>query len=148
MKNPNLEISKNGRIRIHVPMQLKHKEGRKVIIAPKALDGDIPGAPVSEQEAILRAIAMSWEWVELLESGKVESVTELSEKMKFSWSYTKRILSLVNLAPKVVEAIVYGREPDGLSLQKLVTGFPDDWDEQWKMLGFETKEPAFLPETT
>ena len=53
--------------------------------------------------------------------------------MKFSWSYTKRILSLVNLAPKIVEAIVYGREPDGLSLQKLVTGFPDDWDEQKKM---------------
>ena len=137
MKSPNLEISRDGRIRIHVPMQLKHKEGRKVIIAPRALDGDIPGAPVSEQEAILRAIATSWEWTELLESGKVASVTELAEKMKFSWSYTKRILSLVNLAPKIVEAIVYGREPDGLSLQKLVTGFPDDWDEQWKMLGFK-----------
>ena len=29
MKSPNLEISRDGRIRIHVPMQLKHKEGRK-----------------------------------------------------------------------------------------------------------------------
>jgi hypothetical protein len=137
MKNPNLEISQDGRIRIHVPMQLKHKGGRKVIIVPSALDGDIPGAPVTEQEAVLRAIAKSWEWAELLESGKIATVTELAEKMKFSWSYTKRILSLINLSPKIVEAIVYGREPDGLSLQKLVTGFPDDWEEQRKMLGFK-----------
>jgi len=137
MMNPNLGISEDGCISIHVPMRLKHKAGRKVVIAPKALDGDIPGAPSTEQETILRAIATSWEWAALLESGQVENVTELARTLKFSFQYTKRILSLVNLSPDVVEAIVYGREPDGLSLQKLVTGFPDDWEEQGLSFGFE-----------
>jgi len=102
-------------------MRLKHEAGRKVVIAPKALDGDIPGAPSPEQDAIMLAIATSGEWAALIESGQVESVTELARRVKFSFQYTKRILSLVNLTPEIVEAIVYGREPDGLSLQKLVT---------------------------
>lgn len=135
MMNPNLDISEEGHIRIHVPMRLKHKAGRKVVIAPKALDGDIPGAPSTEQETILRAIATAWEWAALLESGQVESVTELARKVKFSYQYTMRILSLVNLSPEIVEAIFYGREPDGLSLQKLVNGFPDDWEEQGQAFG-------------
>jgi len=139
MMNPNLGISEDGGIRIHVPMRLKHKAGRKVVIAPKALDGDIPGAPSAKQEAILTAIATSWEWAELVESGQVENVTELARKVKFGYPYTMRILSLVNLSPDVVEAIVYGREPDGLSLQRLVTGFPDDWEEQGRKMGFATK---------
>lgn len=136
MMNPNLGISEDGHIRIHVPMRLKHKAGRKVVIAPKALDGDIPGAPSSLQEIILRAIATSWEWAALIESGQVENVTELARKVKFGYPYTMRILSLANLSPEIVEAIVYGREPDGLSLQKLVTGFPDDWEEQGRKMGF------------
>ena len=108
MMNPNLDISEEGHIRIHVPMRLKHKAGRKVVIAPRALDGDIPGAPSAKQEAILTAIATSWEWAALVESGQVENVTELARKLKFSFQYTKRILSLVNLSPEIVEAIVYG----------------------------------------
>ena len=90
----------------------------------------------TEQEVILRAIATSWEWAALIESGQVATVTELARTLKFSFQYTKRILSLVNLSPGVVEAIVYGREPDGLSLQRLVNGFPDDWEEQGQKLRF------------
>ena len=68
------------------------------------------------------------------------TVTELARKVKFGYPYTMRILSLVNLSPEIVEAIVYGREPDGISRQKLVNGFPDDWEEQGKKLGFEEND--------
>lgn len=110
-----------------------------MVIAPSALDGDIPGAPSAKQKAILTAIATSWEWAALLESCQVENVTELARRVKFGYPYTMRILSLVNLSPDVIEAIVYGREPDGLSLQKLVPGFPNDWEEQGRKLGFAGK---------
>ena len=68
----------------------------------------------------------------------MESVTKLARKVKFGYPYTMRILSLVNLSPDVIEAIVYGRETDGLSLQKLVTGFPDDWEEQGQRFGTDS----------
>ena len=48
-----------------------------------------------------------------------------------------RILSLVNLAPDIVEAIVYGRKPDGLSLAQIFEGLQDEWEKQRKVLGFD-----------
>lgn len=45
------------------------------------------------------------------------------------------------LAPDIVTAIVNGEEPDKLSLEKLVSGFPEDWQEQKKMFGFKHEVP-------
>lgn len=40
------------------------------------------------------------------------------------------------LAPDIVEAIVEGREPSGLSLEKLVKRMPVVWAEQREGFGF------------
>ena len=45
-------------------------------------------------------------------------------------SYVRRILALASLAPDIVEAIVEGREPSGLSLARLVKEMPMGWEEQ------------------
>jgi len=41
-----------------------------------------------------------------------------------------RMLRLTSLAPDIVEAILRGDEPDGLSLEKLRKNLPVRWDEQ------------------
>jgi hypothetical protein len=41
-----------------------------------------------------------------------------------------RILKLTTLAPEIVEAIINGEEPDGLSLARLNRSFPEEWREQ------------------
>jgi len=51
-------------------------------------------------------------------------------------SYVGRILQMANLAPQIIEAIMKGTEPDGLSLQKLNKPFQEEWQEQKEMLGF------------
>jgi len=48
-------------------------------------------------------------------------------------SYVGRHLNLALLAPDIVEAIVMGREPDGLSLEKLCR-LPVAWEEQRQAL--------------
>ena len=45
-----------------------------------------------------------------------------------------RILRLTLLAPDLIEAILDGTEPDGLSLEKLYR-LPVEWDEQRRALG-------------
>ena len=45
-------------------------------------------------------------------------------------------MRLTLLAPDIVEAIVAGREPSGLSLEKLVKAMPVGWEEQRVRLGF------------
>ena len=135
----SIDIAGNGNLLIHVPMKLKRKAGRKIVLAPEALDGAVPGATGPVQNSMVEAIAKAYEWAAMLESGEVENVSVLARKVKLCWAYVMRILSLVNLAPDIVEAIVYGREPDGLSLARIFDGFPDDWEEQRKVLGFENR---------
>ena len=45
-------------------------------------------------------------------------------------THVGRTLRLSSLAPDIVEAILRGDEPDGLSLEKLRKNLPVRWDEQ------------------
>ena len=45
-------------------------------------------------------------------------------------SYVARTLQLASLAPDIVEMVVEGNAPNGLSLRRLMKGFPIRWDEQ------------------
>ena len=38
----------------------------------------------------------------------------------------------------IVEALINGEEPNGLSLAKLTQSFPEDWAEQRRQFGFVT----------
>ena len=49
-------------------------------------------------------------------------------------SYVARLLRLTLLAPDIVEAILMGREPDGLTLEQLYR-LPVAWEEQRRELG-------------
>ena len=50
--------------------------------------------------------------------------------------YVTRVLGLNNLAPDIVEAIVAGTEPDGLSIAQIMKNIPEDWNEQRRLYGF------------
>ncbi len=70
----------------------------------------------NNRRCLLHAIALAWRWNEELCAGKFKNVSELARTLKQSAAYTGRILALSNLAPSIVEAIVYGDIPNGLSL--------------------------------
>ena len=46
-----------------------------------------------------------------------------------------RSLSLVNLAPDLIEAILDGTESKNLTISALRKGIPEDWDEQRRIFG-------------
>ena len=43
--------------------------------------------------------------------------------------------NMITLAPDIMEAIINGEEPDGLSLAKLTRTFPEEWREQRRLFG-------------
>ena len=65
-----------------------------------------------------------------MESGKFSSVIELAQHLKSDRSNVVRTLSLVNLAPDIITAIMTGKAPETLALTKLIYGFPESWQEQ------------------
>ena len=63
------------------------------------------------------------------------TVSELAAKVNQERAFLFRSLSLVNLTPDIIEAILNGKETSSLPLSKLPKGFPEDWAEQRKCLG-------------
>jgi site-specific DNA recombinase len=63
---------------------------------------------------------------------------EIAEQENLSTSYVIRYFRLAFLAPDIVEAIVEGRQPPGISVRKLTNNkkLPSDWAEQRRLLNF------------
>ena len=78
---------------------------------------------------------ISHQYQKYLESGKGESVTDLAQKEHIDRAFLFRSLSLVNLAPDIINLILDGREPKTTTLNKLRKGFPEDWEEQRNFFG-------------
>ena len=129
-RKPTIDVADNGNLQIHIPMLIRRMRGRKQIISPQALDWEVPGAAEPIQAAVIQALARAFSWAEILESGQVKSISELARSLEVDGSYVTRILKLTTLAPDILEAIINGEEPDGLSLAKLIRSFPDEWSEQ------------------
>jgi len=78
-------------------------------------------------------IAKGHLWQAQLESGEYASVEDLAHAVGCDRTYVGRMLRLTSLAPDIIEAILRGDEPDGLSLEKLRKNLPVRWDEQRKV---------------
>ena len=135
---PTLTLTGTGNLRIHIPMRIRRMRGRKMIFAPQALDGGVPDSPSEVQGAVVQALARAFSWLDAIESGAVSSVSDLAKALDMDNSYMVRILKLTTLVPDIIEAILNGEEPSGLSLARLVRTFPTDWERQRVLFGFTT----------
>jgi len=66
----------------------------------------------------------------------LRTISELARTLNVDGSYVTRILKMTTLSPDIVEAIINGEEPNGLSLARLTRSFPEEWSEQRSLLGF------------
>ncbi|MBR2427597.1 MAG: hypothetical protein IKB16_12745 [Lentisphaeria bacterium] len=73
-----------------------------------------------KQQSLLRAIRNGQRWMEMLINGEAKNITDLAAKLDLKPPYVTRVLGLNNLAPDIVEAIVNGAEPDGLSIAQIM----------------------------
>jgi len=72
----------------------------------------------------------------LLETGVFATVEEIAAAEKINASYVGRVLRLTLLAPDIVEAILDGRQPAGLTLAALMRPFAVGWRGQLMAIGF------------
>jgi hypothetical protein len=125
-------------INISIPMQLKRRAGRKEIIVPHGLE--FASSDKSDyHRSFVTALAQAQRWQALLDSGKYRSTVDLARAVGTGNSYVSRIMRLTLIAPDIIEAILDGHEPDGLSLNKFVRQIPTLWSDQRKMYGFPKK---------
>ena len=113
---------------VRVPLAVrKQRGGRKLMIAPAStmnrgsLAGDI---------TLVKALARAFRWRRMMEAGRYGTINELAAAEKINSSYVSRLLRLTLLAPDIVEAILDGRQPEGMTLPGLMEPFPVEWGRQ------------------
>ena len=116
---------------VDIPMTWKRRGGRKVIIAPDGRDAWAPAKPRPD-ETLIRALARAHRWKRMLEDGTYRSVSELSEAEGINKGFVSRLLNLTLLAPDIVEAVLHGRQPKGMTLKEFIPGAVPDWQQQRK----------------
>ena len=105
-----------------IPLAVKPRGGRKAIITPGVLEVES-----RHDITLIKAVARAFRWQRMLETGRFATITELAAAEKINASYVSRILRLALLAPEVVEAILDGRQPEGMTLPGLVEGVAGEW---------------------
>jgi len=123
-------LSRDGRtITVHVPLTLRTRGGRKLVISPTGEQHFASPRPRVDGP-LVRALVRAFRWKDMLETGRFATVGELSRAEKMNTSYVSHVLRLTLLAPDLVEAILDGRQPATLQLQPLLRGFPVEWERQ------------------
>ncbi|TPQ52947.1 hypothetical protein C2U72_00595 [Prosthecomicrobium hirschii] len=123
-------------ITISIPIKMRKRGGRKLVLAPDGADW-APARPKVDN-VMVKAIARAFRWRKLLEAGAYATIDELAAAERINPSYVSRMLRLTLLAPDMVEAILYGRQPAALTLAILMKPLPVEWERQMQELRFTT----------
>ena len=128
---PGLRVRREGEaVVVHIPMRFRRRNGRQMILT----DGEsaVPTAERDANQSLIEAIAKAYRWQEQIESGEYASIADLAQALGVDRTYVGRTLRLTSLAPDIVEAILRGDAPEGVSLEKLRKNLPLCWQEQRK----------------
>lgn len=113
---------------VRVPLAVrKQRGGRKLMIAPSSTTSR---GPAAADTTLVKALARAFRWRRMMEAGRYATIDELAAAEKINSSYVSRLLRLTLLAPDIVEAILNGRQPDGMTLPGLMKGFSVEWSMQ------------------
>ncbi len=120
-------------ITVRVPLAIRRRPGRKTVVTP-ARDGGEAALPTRADPALVKALARAFRYQRLLDGGCYASISEMAAAEKIELGYLGSLLRLTLLAPDIVEAILDGRQLDGLGLPQLFASFPASWAEQRLLL--------------
>lgn len=126
---------KDGEMSVFMPLKLKKRGGRKMVLAPEGVQPPVDDSGVDM--TLLKALVKAHLWQRQLKSGKYSGMKELCERESITAKYAQLILRLNFLAPKLKEAIINGTQPRHLKLADLMNNVPLLWNEQEEMFGLK-----------
>ena len=126
---PGLTVTRDGDvIVVRIPVRFYRRNGRQMVLT-RGDNGQ--AAPDRETNGTLvSALAKAYRWQGQLESGEYAGLEDLAVANGVDRTYVGRFLRLTSLAPEIVERILDGDEPEGISLAKLRNDLPVLWVKQ------------------
>jgi hypothetical protein len=114
---------------VTVPFAIRKRGGRKIVITPDGMTA-APTPRARVDSALLKALARGFRWRKLLETGDYATIEEIADAENINSSYVSRVLRMTLLAPEIVEEILAGRQPEGLTMARAMQPFPVEWIKQ------------------
>lgn len=115
----------------HSPLRFRQRGGRRVVLpAARSSLEEIP-KDAAINSPLINAVARAFYWAKLIDQGVAASGSEIALREGLEPSTVNERLRLSLLSPKIVESILNGAQPNGLTMQWLTRNtFPADWDKQ------------------
>ena len=66
----------------------------------------------------------------MLREGDCQTLEEIADAKNINPSYVSRLLRMTLLAPEIVEGVLAGRQPAGLTMAKAMQPFSTNWVSQ------------------
>ncbi|TDH60795.1 hypothetical protein E2C06_20060 [Dankookia rubra] len=127
-------MSAAASITVRVPLAIRHRPGRKTVVTPVRSGGETQ-VPTRADPALVKALARAFRYQRLLDEGRYSSISEMAAAERIERGYLGTLLRLTLLAPDIVEAILDGRQPDGMDPTRLLAPFPVTWAAQQEVAG-------------
>ena len=113
-------------VTVTVPFAIRKRGGRTLVVTPDGVTS-APAPRTRVDSALLKALARGFRWRKLLETGHFATIEEIAEAENINASYVSRLLRMTLLAPEIVEVILAGRQPEGLTMARAMKPFPAEW---------------------
>ena len=108
-------------VTVRVPLTIRRRPGHKTLVS---LGFGAEGGRIATKAdpALVKALARAFRYQKLLDEGRYASISEMAAAEKIERGYLGTLLRLTPLAPHLVEAILNGRQPEGVTLPRLLEG--------------------------
>lgn len=129
----------NGNLEVTIPIYIR-REGNRVFMNKNSENDKTEDGELSP---LRRRVIMGFQFLDKWEKNPLLSSTALAEEESMDRSLLCEIMSLVNLAPDIVEGIMSDPPAFDFSVKKIFSHrLPADWNEQRKFLGLRKKNYA------
>jgi len=119
---------------IRMPIHLERRSSgtRMIIHGP----GEREANP---DPALIKLIVQAHRWHQMLGNADATSIRNIAAREKVEESEISRVIALASLAPDIVEAVLDGTHPPGLTVTtpRRISRLPLDWSAQRELLGFK-----------
>jgi site-specific DNA recombinase len=121
-----------GSLTLETPITFRRCGVESKIILPGIANGPL------RDNGLINLVSSTHHWAQRIFRREVNTVREISLEDGTDEGDVSRFLPLAFLAPDIVEAIINGKQPTGLTPEKLkrLRDLPKSWEEQRKILGF------------
>ena len=106
--------------------------------AMRLISASRQAAPVAPDPRLIALLSRIQDWFARLATGKVSALEAIAKDEDVTSSWVARMIHLAFLAPDIAQAIVDGRQPPGLTAERLMrlVPLPMAWQAQREHLGF------------